>query len=282
VTLIQLLVAVPREQAARYYTGLGASGQYDLTMTSNSREALDLLEDRSRYFDALVVDSTLADAGVLLDELFYRNPRQMVVLVDETNESPLRSVIRPDRISDMPFADDDLERRIARLLSDSRLETVPANMVLPVRELARKLRSEDTPGDRYRVAVAACQGLGYSYTAFYSLERAEPALLRLAAQLGEGDMHLLVPLSAQAGEVIAQVAITGESVVLEADNAADYLPVAVGTLGSVAMVPAGRTACFGVLVAGREAPGAINAQNVAVLELVGAQLAAAIAREMGL
>lgn len=280
--LIQLLVAVPREQAARYYTGLGASGQYALTMTSNSREALDLLEDRSRHFDALVLESTLAEAGGLLDELAYRHPRQMVVLVDESNQSPLQAQVRPDRICTTPFADDDLERRIVRLLSDSRLETVPANTLLPVRELARKLRTEDAPGDRYRVAVDACQSLGYSYTAFYSLERAEPVLLRLAAQLGEGDMHLLVPLSAQAGEVIAQVAVTGESVVLDSANAADYLPVAVGTLGSAAMVPAGRANCFGVLVAGREAPDSINTQNVTVLELVAAQLAAAIAREMGL
>ena len=279
--LIQVLVAVPREQAARYYTSLTASGQYELTLTSDSRDTLDLLEDRSRHFDAVVLDSRLADAGVLLSDVVYTLPRMIVVLIDESGDSPLRARLRPDRVSATPFVDDDLERRIARLLSDSQLETVPANTLLPVRQLARKLRTEDEPGDRFRVAVAACQDLGYPYTAFYRVEQQEPPLLSLAAQQGRGAFDGLTPQHAANGDVIAQVATTGESLILEPDTAQDYQPVAQGALGSVAMVAAGRVACFGVLVAGREAPGSISSENVAVLELVAAQLAAAIARELG-
>ena len=279
--LIQVLAAVPREQAARYYTSLSASGQYELTLTSDSRDTLGLLEDRGRHFDALVLDSCLTDADSLLEDILFNLPRLIVVLVDETGDSPLRHRLRLDRISASPFIDDDLERRIARLLSDSQLETMPANTMLPVRELARKLRTEDEPGDRFRVAVEACQGLGYPYTAFYRVEQQDPPLLKLAAQQGQRSFDALVPLHAESHHVIARVAMTGESLILERSNAEDYPPVAQGALGSVAMVAAGRAACFGVLVAGREDPDGINAQNVAVLELVAAQLAAAIARELG-
>ena len=279
--LIQVLAAVPREQAARYYTSLTASGQYALTLTSDSRDTLDLLEDRSRRFDALVLDSCLADADSLLEDVLFSLPRLIVVLVDETGDSPLRQRLRLDRVSTAPFMDDDLERRIARLLSDSQLETMPANTLLPVRELARKLRTEEKPGDRFRVAVEACQGLGYRYTAFYRVEQQDPPLLLLAAQQGESGFEALVPPRAENNHVIASVAATGDSLILDRSNARDYAPMAADVLGAVALVAAGRVACFGVLVAGREGIDSINAQNVAVLELVAAQLAAAIARELG-
>ena len=279
--LIQVLAAVPREQAARYYTSLSAGGQYALTLTSDSRDTLELLEDRGRHFDALVLDSGLAGAEALLEDVQFNLPRMIVVLVDETGSSPLRQRLRLDRISSAPFTDDDLERRIARLLSDSQLETMPANTMLPVRELARKLRAEEEPGDRFRVAVEACQSLGYPYTAFYRVEQQDPPVLELAAQQGESGFATLVPSHAEGDDVITRVAATGDSLILERSNAAGYPLLAQGALGSVAMVAAGRTACFGVLVAGRETPGAISAQNVAVLELVAAQLAAAIARELG-
>lgn len=279
--LIQVLAAIPREQAARYYTSLSASGQYELTLTSDSRDTLDLLEDRGRHFDALVLDSRLAEVDSLLDDVQFNLPRMIVVLVDETGDSPLRERLRPDHVSSAPFLDDDLERRIARLLSDSQLETMPANTMLPVRELARKLRTEEEPGDRFRVAVEACRGLGYHYTAFYRVEQQEPPLLELAAQQGADGFSDLVPASADGQSVIARVAMTGECLILASGHPEGYAPLAEGVLSSVAMVPAGRAACFGVLIAARTEPNAINTENLGVLELVAAQLAAAIARELG-
>jgi hypothetical protein len=47
----------------------------------------------------------------------------------------------------------------------------------------------------------------------------------------------------------------------------------------VACVSVGVTNRYGVLVACRDQPGTINQQNVLMLELVGAQLAAVISKE---
>lgn len=277
-TSIQLLAAVPRAIASLYY---GALTQYDLTLLSDSRDALEALEDRSRHFDALVLDANLPDADTLLADIQYNWPRMMVILVDESGVSALRNQVAADRISTTPFVDEDLDRRILRLLSDSQLETMPANTMLPVRKLARMLRAEEAPGERFQIAVEACQTLGYRYTAFYRVDQQEPMVLKLAAQQGEDMIRLLVPLSASNNDLIAEVARSGQSRIVTASDAADYLPVAVGDLGSAALVPAGRAVCFGVLVAGREAAGSIGEQNVTVLELVAAQLAAALTRELG-
>lgn len=279
---IPLLASVPRAWFPVYEATLTASGQYTVTLLSDGREALAALNDRSSHYDAVIIDSRLPDAGELLDEIADAHPRMIVVWVDESVNPPLRAKVHADHICTSPFEGDELEQRITRLLADRQLETIHANTALPVRELARLLRADDQPGDRFQIAVEACRTLGYDYAAFYRVDQQEPIVLKLAAQCGLEDMHLLVPLSASGSDLIAQVASNGESRILTHDTAADYLPVSVGELGSAALVAAGRAVCFGVLVAGKIGDDGITTQNLTVLELVGAQLGAAISRELGM
>jgi GAF domain-containing protein len=126
--------------------------------------------------------------------------------------------------------------------------------------------------------------LGYYYVAFYRLEAIEPLALTLRAQEGPASIKAAAPRRADAGDLVTWVAQNGQSRIAGLTDDPSQPSLALirrGLLGAAACVPvvfSGNR--YGVLVACREQAGSITQENVLMLELVSAQLAAAISKEI--
>jgi hypothetical protein len=269
---------VPREQAGRYHKNLSVRKDFRLNLVSDARDALDFLADRDRQVDVFVLDKALGRSHELVLELRHTYPRLIIILIDE--EADFAMPGQADEVSTDPFSNDDLARRITRLMSDRRLETLRADAMPPVREFAKSLRKASGEFGKAQAAVAACRDLGYDYVAFYRIMGLDPFEVVLRAQEGSAPIQAVAPKQATADDIIGWVAKTGQSRIAAPDDELNHPLVAKGRLGAVACVPVGLSPRIGVLVACREQPGSISQQNVLLLELVSAQLAAVISKEI--
>lgn len=274
---IDLLVAVRREDSNRYYKNLSAQSEYGVRIVSSVDDAMDTLADKDRHVDVLVLDNGLTDVFELVNDLRQTYPRLMIVLVDEEADFALPG--HADDVSTDPFTNDDLVRRINRLMSDRQLETLRADAMPPVREFAKKLRKAVGESGKQQAAVSACRDLGYDYVAFYRLESPDPLLVTLKAQDGAAPIQAVAPKYASADDIIGWVAQTGQSRIAGPQDELNHPLVRKERLGAVVCVPVGITSRYGVLVACREQPNSISNQNVMMLELVSAQLAAVMSKE---
>jgi hypothetical protein len=274
---IDLLVAVKRENANRYYKNLSAQPEYGVRIVSSIDDAMETLADSAHHVDVLVLDNSLADVFNLVNDLRQTYPRLMIVVVDEEADFALPG--HADDISTDPFTNDDLVRRLNRLMSDRQLETLRADAMPPVREFAKKLRKAVGESGKQQAAVSACRDLGYDYVAFYRLESADPLLVTLKAQDGAAPIQAVAPKYASADDIIGWVAQTGQSRIASPQDELNHPLVRKERLGAVVCVPVGITNRYGVLVACREQLNSISNQNVMILELVSAQLAAVMSKE---
>src|SRR5512135_1124124 len=122
---IDVLVAVRRENASRYYKNLSSYPDFRVQIVSDTRDALDVLADRENHVDVLVLDNGLGYVFEFISELRHSYPRLFIVLVDEDADFGMPG--QADEISTEPFDNDDLIRRITRLMSDRQLETLRAD-----------------------------------------------------------------------------------------------------------------------------------------------------------
>jgi len=167
------------------------------------------------------------------------------------------------------------------LMSDRQLETLRADSLPAVRQFAKELRKASGELGKQQAAVGACKDLGYEYVAFYRLEAGETPKLTLKAQDGPAPIQAVVPKVAAPDDLMTWVVQNGQSRIAAPPDSPNHPLVAKGRLGAVACVPVtfGNNK-YGVLVACRDQPGSISQENVLMLELVAAQLAAAISKEI--
>jgi len=278
-TNVDVLVAVRREHASRYYKNLSAYRDFKVQMVSDTRDALDTLADRDKHVDVLVLDNGLGYIYEFITELRHSYPRLFIVLVDEDADFGMPG--QADEISTEPFNNNDLIRRITRLMSDRQLETLRADSLPAVRQFAKELRKASGELGKQQAAVGACKDLGYEYVAFYRLEAGETPKLTLKAQDGPAPIQAVVPKVAAPDDLMTWVVQNGQSRIAAPPDSPNHPLVAKGRLGAVACVPVtfGNNK-YGVLVACRDQPGSISQENVLMLELVAAQLAAAISKEI--
>ncbi len=267
-----ILITVRREHADRYFQNLSAHPDLRVRLVTNIPDALELLDSRDRHVDLLVLDNGLERAFELVRDLRQKHPRLLIILVDEDADFALPG--QADEITTDPFTNDDLTRRIDRLMSDRRMETLRADTISPVRELAKKLRKASSESERQQAAVVACRGLGYDYAAFYRIESLDPLRVTLQAQDGSPVLQALAPKEATDDDIIGWVAKAGQSRIAVPGEELHYPP---GQLRAVACTPVGMTSRYGVLIACRSQ--LITQQQVMLLELIGAQLAASVAKD---
>ncbi len=272
-----LLITVRREHANRFFKSLSTYQDFRVKLVTNTPDALEMLADRDKHVDLLVLDNGLDEVYELVNDLRHTYPRLLIILVDE--EADFAMPGQADDISTEPFTNDDLARRINRLMSDRRLETLRADTMPPVREFAKKLRKAVGEGGKQQAAVTACRDLGYDYVAFYRLESLDPLTVTLKAQDGAAPIQAVAPKQATADDIMGWVAQTGQSRIAGPADEVNHPLVKRGRLGAVACTPVGATNRYGVLVACRDEPNTITQQHVMILELVSAQLAAVISKE---
>jgi hypothetical protein len=279
-TQIDLLVAVRRDNASRYYKQLSTNHDLRTNLVTEAHEALEVLQDNERPVDVLVLDNGLPKAFDLIDEIRHTYPRLLIVLVDEEADFALPG--QADEVSTDPFSNDDLARRITRLMSDRQLETLRADTMPAVREFAKHLRKAIGAGDygKQEAAVAACRALGYDYVAFYKVDQVgNNWSIILRAHEGDSSSQAAAPKEAGLDDIMGWVAKMGQSRTAGPNDTLNHPLVVRGRMGMVAAVPVTITQRYGVLVACRVAPGSISQDHVMVLELISAQLAAAVSKE---
>jgi hypothetical protein len=274
---IDILVTARPDQVTRYYTELADHEELEITLVTTTTEALDALGNRDAHFDVLILDNGMEEAFDLVADLRHSYPRLLIVLVDEEADFAIPG--HADDISLAPFTDDDLYRRINRLMSDRRLETLRADEMPPVRSFARRLRKAAGEIGKAQAAVSACRELGYDYVAFYRLESSDPLRITLRAQDGTDAIQAVAPQQATPDDIMGWVALTGQSRIATGQDELNHPLVRKGRLAVVACTSVGSTNRVGVLVACREQPGTISQQQVKMLELISAQLAAVISKE---
>lgn len=277
--IIDVLAAVRREDASRYYKNLSAHPKLAVQLVSSHADAASVLADQDKHVDILVIDSQLGNVFDFINDLRLTYPRLLIVLVDEAADFALPG--EADEISVEPFNNDDLVRRITRLMSDRQLETLRADSLPAVREFAKHLRRASGESGKQKAAVTACMDLGYYYVAFYRLDSADPLRLSLRAQEGPAALQAVAPKLADPNDAIGWVARSGQSRIIATDDETNHALVKRGQVGAAACVPvvfSGNR--YGVLIACREQPASITQENVLMLELVSAQLAAAISKEI--
>jgi CheY-like chemotaxis protein len=272
-----VLITVRREHASRYFKSLSTYPDFRVKLVTSTADALELLADREKHVDLLVLDNAMDQVFELVTELRQIYPRLLIVLVDE--EADFAMPGQADDISTAPFENDDLARRINRLMSDRRLETLRADSMPPVRDFAKKLRKAVGESGKQQAAVSACRDLGYDYVAFYRLESLEPLLVTLKAQDGAAPVQAVAPKQGTAEDIIGWVATTGQTRIAGPADELNHPLVKRGRLGAVVCTPVGMTNRYGVIVACRDEPNTITQQHVMILELVSAQLAAVISKE---
>jgi DNA-binding response OmpR family regulator len=276
---IAVLVTVRREFASRYYKNLVAYEPFNLTLVTDTNDALEVVGSRDNPIDVLVLDNGLDRSFEFITELRHDYPRLLIVLVDEEADFAIPG--NADELSTTPFANDDLIRRINRLMSDRSLETLRADTMPPVREFAKKLRKAVGETGKQQAAVSACRDLGYDYVAFYRVESRDPLKLALKAQDGPAPIQAVAPKQATADDIMGWVARTGQSKIISPTDEINHPLVKRGRLGAAAVTPVGATNRYGVIIACRDQPGTISQQDVMLLELVSAQLAAVVTKEAG-
>ncbi len=272
-----ILVAVRREHASRYSENLSAYKEFRVKLVTDIAAALEVLNDPDKHVDLLVLDNGLDSAFQVVKDLRATQPRLVIVLVDEDADFAMPG--QADDISTDPFTDDDLVRRINRLMSDRRLETLRADAMPPVREFAKKLRKAVGETGKQQAAVSTLRELGYDYVAFYRLENVDPLQVTLKAQDGPAPIQAVAPRQASPDDIIGWVAKNGQSRIAAPADELNYPLVRRGRLGGAACAPVGTTSRYGVLIACCDPARTITQQQVMMLELVSAQLAAVISKQ---
>jgi len=278
-TSIDILVAVQRDRAGEYYQNLSANQDFSIQIVSDTGDTLEILSDRDRHVDILIIDNSLPGVFDLITDLRHTYPRLLIILVDEEADFGLPG--HADDISTEPFTNQDLEKRIRRLMSDRRLETLRADSLPAVRQFAKRLRTAPPgEGGKYQAAVSASFDLNYDYVAFYRLESIEPLKIELKAQEGPKSIQAVAPKQGSEDDIIGWVAKNRQIRISSPEDTLNHPLVARGRLGAAACIPVIFSGTnYGVLVACREQPGSISQENVLMLELISTQLAAAISKE---
>ncbi|MFN7211220.1 MAG: hypothetical protein ACK4P1_12660, partial [Aggregatilineales bacterium] len=270
---ISVLVAIPITSMARYRENLAKEPSLLVTYATSLEDAHATLRDANKHFDVFVADNALGDTYELIRAVRLEKPRLLILTVDE--EADFSMPGRADDVSNTPFKDNELIRKIKRLAEERRLETVRADALPPIRNFAKALSKATKGLGKQQAAVNAIMDLGYDHVAFYAIERGRDTLT-LMAQLGDNAVMNAMPQRADANSLVGAVARTGKSLIAARGSTPSHFLLEKGRFGAAAAVSVGQAIRFGVMLAFREPPDSISQEHVIMLELVCAQLASSL------
>lgn len=275
---IDVLAIIKPQDVQRYAERLAHYADFSVQLTSDAQGARRLLMEQNVHVDVLIVDNRLENMHQLITELRSGYPRMLIILVDEEADFGIPG--QADDLSTDPFNSDDLANRIYNLISERRQETVRSDSLPAVRAFAQRLRSAAGLKGKHEVAVELCRENGYDYVAYYDIEQPEAMQMTLRTQAGPAPIRSVAPKETSADDLMTWVAKNRQSRIAGPEDRPNHPLVARGRLGAIACVPVAQNEqVFGVLVACQDRPNSITQENILILELIGAQLAFAIAKE---
>jgi hypothetical protein len=171
-------------------------------------------------------------------------------------------------------------RKIKRVAEERRLQTLRNDALPPVRTFAKSLRKAGKGIGRQQAAVAAVQELGYDYVAYFVINPSDPPSLSLAAQAGPTAIMTMMPPRTEASGLLGWVAQHGQIKIVGPGEQPNHFLVEKGKFGAAVCVPVGTSMRFGVLLACREHTGTIKPEGASMIELICAQLAHALAKDL--
>lgn len=276
-TFIHVLAAVRLASIARFRENLAQDPKLKVAMVTSPENARASLADTTKPTDVFVVDNGLGDMFELIKDVRQTYPRLLILLVDEDADFGMPG--RADDVSTQPFKDNELIRKIKRLAEERRLETLRADALPPVRNFAKALRKATKGLGKQQAAVTAIKDLGYDHVAFYALVQGDQPSLSLGAQMGPNPVMSAMPNKTEVTGLLGWVIQNGQSKVVGPGETPNHFLVEKGRFGAAVCAPVGTTMRFGAIVAFREQPDSIRQENVVMLELVSAQLAASLAKD---
>lgn len=226
--------------------------------------------------DMLVIDKSIDGAYDWLSALRVRMPRLLMMLIDEGADFAMPGAA--DDVTTAPFENDDLARRIQRLIGDRKMETLRADAMPPVRDLGQRMRKAGSESGIVQAAIGVVADLGYSDAAVFKLDESRGNALVLVTHQGAADVRAALPSPVPAGHVLARSAQSGQLELLTAQKHESFGLVERGRLHAAAIIPVGLARRYGVLLAARDDAGDIPARDVLMLELIAAQLGSYLAR----
>ncbi|MCS6871034.1 MAG: GAF domain-containing protein [Anaerolineae bacterium] len=275
-SLINVLVATQAASMARYRENLAKEPSLKVTYATSLESAHEMLRDSSKHFDVFVADNALGDTYDLIRVVRLEKPRLLILTVDE--EADFSMPGRADDVSNTPFKDNELIRKIKRLAEERRLETVRADALPPIRNFAKALAKATKGLSKHQAAVSTIMDLGYDHVAFYAVEQGRDSLV-LTAQMGDNAVMNAMPQRADANSLVGIVARTGKSQIAARGSTPSHFLLEKGRFGTAAAVSVGQAIRFGVVLAFREPPESISQEHVIMLELICAQLASSLAKD---
>ncbi len=275
---LNVLLAVKLASSVRYRDNLKKEPTFALNIITNLEKIRESLTDKSKTTDVLVIDSALGDIFDLVKELRQSYPRLLIIKVDEEADFSLPG--QADDTSNTPLQDDELIKKIKRLVEDRQLETLRADALPSVRTFAKALMRAKGGPAKTQAAVGAIQELGYEYVAFFKVTPTDPPTVSVSAQAGPRAVTSVAPQKLPyENSLVGWVAQTGQTRVVAPQDTPNHPFISRGRFGAGVCLPVGTNMRFGVVLACRDVPGSISQENTLMLELVCAQLASALARE---
>lgn len=276
---VNMLVTVRQDAADRYQFELARVNDAQVTVVSSRDETLDVLESSARQLDVFVVDNLLDDdVHDFIRQVRSHYPRLLIVLVDEDADFGMPG--QADALSTAPFRDDDLMQQVRRMIADRRMETLRSDSLPAVRSINQTMKKAQGIEGKQAAAAQAMQDQGFDYAAFYALDAPDPVSLKMGAQVGPRTITSIAPNSSSGDDLMGWVAANGMTRVAGPQDRPNHPLVARGRLGAVACVPVNAgDRLYGVLVGCMDRPDSITQDMVMMLELIAAQLAAALKKE---
>ncbi|GAB4332960.1 MAG: hypothetical protein Kow00117_17130 [Phototrophicales bacterium] len=275
---IDVLVAVRREHAKRFHENLAKYKNFNTQIVTDKEAASEIIADRTRHVDVFVIDNNLDGVYQYVRSLRQTYPRLLIVLVDEEADFGMPGMA--DEMTTEPFKNDDLMKRIERMMSDRQMETLRSDSLPAVRSINRHMKKAIGALGKQEAAVQSCLEMGFDYVAYYHTESRDPIKLELRAQAGPKVIQSIAPKNSDDNDLMGWVAQNGQSRLAGPEDTPNHPLVARGRLGAVACVPVKFSdKHFGVICACNDRPGSISQENIMMLELVATQLATALIKE---
>jgi hypothetical protein len=275
---IDVLVTVRPDAVKRFEEGLAKDSQLHLTMLSSVEAATQHLNENGHDTHVLVIDNALGGVFDLIKDLRQKYPTLLIIMVDEDADFGMPG--RADDVTTEPFSNDDLLKKIKRASEERRLETLRADALPPVKNFAKALRKATKGVGKQQAAVSAVKELGYDYVAFFTVSPTEPPSLSMGAQVGPQAITALMPPRSDYNNVLGWVAQNGKTkIVVKGDQPSHFL-IEKSKFGEAVCVPVGSSLRFGVMFACREQSGSIKQDSVVMVELICAQLASSLAKDL--
>lgn len=275
---INILVAVQLQDTVRYREELSTESSFNLTILSGLDQVQETIVERGRSISVLVLDNTLGDIHTFIKEQRQRHPHLLIIEVDEEADFSLPG--QADDVSNTPFDNKELIKKIKTLVEDRRLETLRADSLPSVRTVAKALMQAKGSLAKTRAAVDAVAELGYDYVAFFNLTPTDPPSMSLVTQVGDDTITKMAPNKLSYDKtIVGWAAQTGKAKIFQKEDELNHPFVARGRFREGLCVPVGNNIRFGVLMACHNNENSISSDSLLQVELIGAQLASALARE---